>query len=245
MGRLSGVSYASDFQGKAANCLRARFGANLRWFFALMFGVGLSTGLCSIAAGQDQAHIESLLVQLGNANAALTAPAELEVLAWQDPDSRQYLGIRLPSLIAIAAARGDVQLWITSLRVTADLKMVEAVPVLSKFLRYDNRGGPTDFGMAAHLFDDPVAYALSEIGEPATDSVSGVFQDGDAATRRRATIVLWNIGTENARAAIRRQIDKEPDSGLRDFMRDKLGCEWRIRMCGIPYHAQGSRALEI
>jgi HEAT repeat protein len=201
-------------------------------------------GLSTVATGQDRAHLENLLAKIGNAESAIEALEELRALAKEDPDSRQYIANRLPSLIAIAA-RGDVQLWMSTLQLTADLKVVEAVPILTRLLRSDNRGGPTNFGMAAHLFDDPVANALSQIGEPAVDSVAQLFQDGDLATRRRATIVLWNIYTENAREAIRRQIDKEPDQGLKSLMQDKLGCEWRVRVCAYSYQTQGMRLVEI
>jgi hypothetical protein len=91
------------------------------------------------------------------------------------------------------------------------------VPILTELLRKDNKGIATSFGAAATLYDDPVAKALSEIGEPATDSVAGLFADGDAPTRRRAAIVLSNIGTPNAREALLRQIDREPDPDLENI----------------------------
>jgi hypothetical protein len=96
------------------------------------------------------------------------------------------------------------------------------VPILTELLRKDNKGIATSFGAAATLYDDPVAKALSEIGEPATDSVAGLFADGDAPTRRRAAIVLSNIGTPNAREGLLRQIDREPDPNLKTFMKSKV-----------------------
>jgi hypothetical protein len=193
----------------------------MRWIFSLMLGTGMAVGLCSAAVGQDRTRLEKLLTQLGDAQSAREASAQLKTLAQEDPDSRQYIANRLPSLIAIAA-RGDLQLWISSLDLTADLKVAEAVPILTELLRKDNRGIPTNFGAAARLYDDPVAKALSEIGEPATNSVAKLFQDGDAPTRRRAATVLSNIGSPSAREAIRHQIDNEPDPGLKAFMQSKI-----------------------
>jgi hypothetical protein len=192
----------------------------MRWIFSLIFGAGMFSGLCSVAIGQDRAHIESLFAKIGYAETSKEASAELRALAQQDPDSRQYIAKRLPSLITIAA-RGNLQLWITSLQLTTDLKIVEAVPVLTGLLRYDNKGIPTSLGAAARLYDDPVAKALSEIGEPATDLVAGLFQNGDPPTRRRAAIVLSNIGTVKAREALRLQIEKEPDPEIKAFIQSK------------------------
>jgi HEAT repeat protein len=193
----------------------------MRWILSFMLCAAMVSGLCSVARGQDRAHIESLFVKIGDAKNTKEACAELKTLAQQDPDSRQYIANRLPSLIAIAA-QGDLQLWISTLELTADLKIAEAVPVLTELLRKDNKGIATSFGAAATLYDDPVAKALSEIGEPAMDSVAGLFQNGDPPTRRRAAIVLSNIGTPNAREAILRQIDREPDPDLKAFMKGKV-----------------------
>jgi HEAT repeat protein len=105
-----------------------------------------------------------------------------------------------------------------------DLKVAEAAPILAEQLKYDHRVA-TSFGADSILSDDPVAWSLSLIGEPATDSVAGLFADGDAPTRRRAAIVLSNIGTPNAREALLRQIDREPDPDLKTLMKSKVTSE--------------------
>jgi len=186
-----------------------------------MLGITMVVGTCSHAVGQDTAHLESLLTKLGDADAARGASTELKALAKDDPASRQYIADRLPSLIAVAA-RGDLQLWISSLELTANLKIVEAVPTLTELLRKDNTGIVTSFGAHSILYDDPVAKALSEVGEPATQPVAKLFEDGDAPTRRRAAIVLGNIGTPNARAALVRQIPLEQVDDLRAVMKDRV-----------------------
>jgi HEAT repeat protein len=186
-----------------------------------MLVVEMVLGLGSVAVAQDTAHLESLLAKLGDSKAAKGASAELETLSKEDPVSRQYIANRLPSLIEIAA-KGDLQLWISSLQLTADLKIVEAVPVLAELLRNDNQGVVTSFGAHAILYDDPVAKALSEIGDPAVQSVAKLFEDGDAPTRRRAAVVLSNIGSPAARESLRRQIDNEPDPELKAFMQSKV-----------------------
>jgi len=151
------------------------------------------------------------------------ASLDLASLAKADPASRQYIANRLPSLLAAAAREGDLQLWISSLGLVTELKTIEAVPVLTELLRKENTGfilwGPVGH---ARLYDDPVAYALSEIGDPATQPVAKLFQDGDAATRRRAAIVLGNIATPQAREALVRQILLEQVDDLRAVMQDQV-----------------------
>jgi HEAT repeat protein len=194
--------------------------------FLLPLIVGIILVLPSLAEAQDQTRIENLLAKLADAHVAMSACADLEKLAAEDPDARQYIAKRISSLIAIAATKGDLQFWISSLKITDELKIVEAVPLLTKLLRYENYFGPTNFGFHAHLYDDLVAKALSDIGEPATQSVAALFDDGDAPTRRRAAIVLWNIGTPQASEALLRQINREPDTELRSFMQNKIDHEW-------------------
>jgi HEAT repeat protein len=188
----------------------------MRWILILVLSIGSLAG-SSIAIGQDRAHLESLLTKLDDADSARAASTELRAIAQQDLDSRQYIANRLPALIAIGA-QGDVQLWISSLELTANLKVVEAVPLLTELLKKDNRGIATSFGAAERMYDDPVAKALSEIGDPATQPVARLFSSGDLATRRRATIVLWNIGTPLSRKSLLDQIEREPDQELRSFM---------------------------
>jgi HEAT repeat protein len=193
----------------------------MRWILSWMLGVAMALGLCSVGAGQDRGHIENLLAKLDDSATARGASEELKTLAKQDQDSRQYLANRLPSLIT-TGSRGDLQLWYSSLELVAELKIIETVPVLTELLRKENRGPVTDFIAAARLYDDPVAYALSQIGEPATQSVAKLFEDGDAATRRRAAIVLGNIATPHARQALLSQIQNEQADDLRAVMQDEV-----------------------
>jgi HEAT repeat protein len=193
----------------------------MRWILTVTLGIGIAAALSSAAVAQDAGHLESLLTTLGDAKTAKDARSELRTLAAGDPHSRQYVAQRLPALIA-AASKGDLQLWISSLQLTADLKAAEAVPILTEYLRYDNRFGPSSFGTDFNLYDDPVAKALSAIGEPATQSVVKLFEDGDPATRRRAAIVLGNIATPQARQALLSQIQIEQVDDLRAVMQDQV-----------------------
>ncbi len=194
----------------------------MRWILPLMLCAAAVAGLCPTAVSQDTAHIESLLAKLGDANAQRGASLDLASLAKGDPASRQYIDNRLPSLLAIAARTGDVQLLYSSVGLVSELKPVEAVPVLTELLRKENSWPVTSFGAHARLYDNPIAYALSELGEPATQSVAKLFDDGDAATRRRAAIVLGNIASPNARQALLSQIQMEQADDLRAVMKDQV-----------------------
>jgi hypothetical protein len=77
----------------------------MRWAFSLILSALVAAGPCPAALGQDLGHLESLLTKLDDAKATRDARSELRTLAAQDPDSRQYIAQRLPSLIAIALCR--------------------------------------------------------------------------------------------------------------------------------------------
>jgi HEAT repeat protein len=182
----------------------------MRGIFLWMLGAGMALGLCHAVAGQDRPHIEGLFAQL----------EKDETLAREDSDSHDYIAERLPFLIR--GSDDKLLLWLSAVQMAGELKDAKTVPILTKLLRRDHRSGPVTLGMDSILYDDPVAKALSLIGDPATDSVAGLFENGDPDTRRRAAIVLTNIGTPDAREAILRQIDKEPDPKLKAFMQSKV-----------------------
>jgi len=195
----------------------------MRWILSLTLGVLTAAGTCTVATGQDLGHLESLLTKLGDAKAARDASAELKQLANQDPASRQYIANRLPSLLATAARAGDPQLLYSSVGLVTELKAVEAVPVLTELLRQDSHWYfVTGLLSQDRLYDNPIAYALSELGDPATQPVAKLFDDGDAATRRRAAIVLGNIATPTARQALLNQIQNERADDLRAVMQDQV-----------------------
>jgi HEAT repeat protein len=188
----------------------------------MLLGAGTIPGLFSVAIAQDRSHIENLFTQLDDTQSAEKASEGLKTLAQAVAESRQYITKRVPTLIAIAGQQGRPMLCQGSLELAGDLKVIEAVPLLTELLRKENHGIASNFIMARRLCDDPVAKALSQIGEPATDSVAGLFENGDPDTRRRAAIVLWNIGTPRAREALLHQIAIEPDQNLRAFMETKV-----------------------
>lgn len=193
----------------------------MREIFSWMLGAGIALGLCHTVAGQDRPHIEGLFAQLvDNGKIREPAYAELITLAREDPDSYDYIADRIPSLMRDSG--GKPFLWLSAVQMAGELRAAKTIPILTELLRRDNRSGPVTLGWDSILYDDPVATALSLIGEPATDSVAGLFENGDPATRRRAAIVLSNIGTPRARQALLSQIDKEPDPKLKAFIQSKV-----------------------
>jgi HEAT repeat protein len=191
----------------------------MRVISSLMLGIAMMSGLCAVMAGQQRSQIEDLFAKLDSGVTNEEASAELRKFAADDPESRDYITKRLLVLI-----RGEDKgfLWYNSVQLIGQLKITEAAPTLAEALRRDHRSGFFTLGLDARLYDDPVAKSLSEIGEPAVDSVTKLFQDGDTPTRRRTTIVLSNIGSASAREAISRQIVNESDAELKAFMQRKL-----------------------
>ena len=71
------------------------------------------------------------------------------------------------------------------------------------------------------LDDDPVAKALVKIGQPAIGPVSGILEDKDKGqhTRMRTALVLYNMNSPEAVAALAHDLQTETDPRVRSFIK--------------------------
>ena len=86
-------------------------------------------------------------------------------------------------------------------------------------------GSPASTMTSRGRFDaDPVAKALVKIGQPTIGPVSGILEDKDKGQniRIRAALVLYNINSPNADAALADDLRTETDPHLRSLIEARL-----------------------
>lgn len=192
----------------------------MRWLIWIMVSVSLCVGADPAQSDQQLSEVKALLRELQDTESTGKATDRIEDLANKDVSARKYIATQLPALIEKNSI-GPV--WLNAVRLAGDLKIVEAVPVLVMSLRQDNVGGSTTFAEAERLDNDAAGKALVKIGSPAIQPVSQLLENRDMNVRWRAALVLVNIDSPVARQVLHRHISNEGDSGLREFIRKKLG----------------------
>jgi len=96
--------------------------------------------------------------------------------------------------------------------------MGEAAPALSKWLSMDTGGGFYSLGLEERLERCAPGKALYEIGDPAIPAIQEVLVHGILKERWRAYLVLGNIGSPRALAALRERLPDEQEEGLRSYI---------------------------
>lgn len=142
-------------------------------------------------------------------------------LARKDPDARQYVVQKLPGMIDKPETD---EVWLNAVRLAGQLKAAEAVPSLQKALSRGRLGGPlnTTFTTQIRLDDDVVAKALSEIGDPAVPAVADFLKSREPKTRRRAVLILRNIGSPTSRKILGDHLQHESDPNIKDVIENSL-----------------------
>ncbi len=133
-------------------------------------------------------------------------------MAKSDASVLDYLSANLPMLIEKRAV-GPV--WLNSVRLAGDLKIVSAVDALVAALGQNNKGGTLTFAEEFRLDTDPPGKALAEIGDPAVPAVARALESPRKDIRWRATLVLVNINSPLSRDALRSHLTVETDGALR------------------------------
>ena len=191
----------------------------MRLLVVMLFAL-MSNGLQ--LAGQDvvsQTQLGHLVEQLQNDTTSDQAAIQLQALAKTDSAVKPFLSAQLPEILE-RYPRGSV--WLNAVRLAGSLRVVSAVPNLVAELSLPTKTGVISFTSERRLEDDPPGKALAEIGEPATQLVAKALERNDKAVRWRAALVLMNINSTNARQALRRHLQKEPDPNLRAVIQDAI-----------------------
>jgi hypothetical protein len=141
-------------------------------------------------------------------------------LARKDPRAREYVMQKLPDMI-----RGpESEVWLLAIRLAGKLKAREAIPALQEVM--SRRPFPAEtsltFAGIMRLDNDIVAKTLSQIGDPAIPAVAELLRSGDVTMRYRAVLVLRNIGSPEARKALRNRLPRETDPEVKKVIQDGL-----------------------
>lgn len=178
--------------------------------------------LCIAATGigppslcaQEPVELQRLLERFQSPDTTDAATQELMRMGASDPQARDYLAARLPSVIE---KRLDPNVWLNAVQLAGKLKIVETIPAIAKWIRPVAQGTVT-LGGVMQLRNDPAAKALIAIGNPSVPTLAALLKRGNRHERETAAIALHHIGTLAAHQALRDHARVEADPNLRDFI---------------------------
>jgi hypothetical protein len=182
----------------------------------------------ALASAQAAApELPQLITQLKNPGTSDEALTQLKTLAMSNASARRSLAKELPELISKTSQdRSQYSVWINSVRLAGELKIEESIPVLVSLFEPIVYGPSALSTMSsrATLANDPVAKALVQVGQPAIGPVSGILEnkEKDQYTRLRAALVLYNMNSPDADAALAHDLQTETDPRVRSFIERRL-----------------------
>jgi HEAT repeat protein len=178
--------------------------------------------LCARATAQEVPDIHKLFAQLNEPSTTDVAAREIQKAAGKDSSARQYIVQKLPEMID--KQKPEDAVWQNAVRLAGQLKASEAIPSLQKALSLGKVGGPqiTTFGIQGRLEDDIVSKALSEIGDPAIPAVTKLLTSEDKRSRRRAVLILRNMGSPASRKVLQDHLQHETDKIVRELIETGL-----------------------
>lgn len=185
------------------------------------FCAGLVALALGVAAPEEQKLLlaQKLLTDLQSSEQAVSnrAAERLLELAKGDPEVRQFLVSRLPTLLQKDPPDlGGFQAWMweNGFRLVGKLKIEEGICTLVKHLL--TRTTPeAGIGFSYYFGDRAAVGALIDMGAPAVPAMVQVLKDGKPPEREAAAYILGKIGTNAARATLRRALAKERDPKVR------------------------------
>jgi hypothetical protein len=171
----------------------------------------------STCSGQTNQDVASLFVELCQPSTTDHAASEIARFARKDSGARQYIVERLPGILK----RTEIdRVWLNAVRLAGELKAEQTIPALRKALSLGKVGGPhvMTFTTEMVLDDDVVAKAISQMGDAAIPGVRDLLARQAAKDRRRAVLILRNMGTPTARRVLQEHLPNETDPRNRDLI---------------------------
>jgi HEAT repeat protein len=174
------------------------------------------------ATAQEVPDVPKLFVQLNEPSTTDVAAREIQKAASKDSSARQYIVQKLPEVID--KQKPEDAVWQNAVRLAGQLKASEAIPSLQKALSLGKVGGPMQITLSTEirLDDDIVSKALSEIGDPAIPAVSRPLASEDKRSRRRAVLILRNMGSPASRKVLQDHLQQETDKIVRELIETGL-----------------------
>jgi len=179
------------------------------------------------ASAQTAPELQQLVTQLHDPATSDEASTQLKALAGSNADARRHLANELPGLISKSSQDpSQYKVWINSVQLAGELKIEQTIPVLVSLfdpVRY-SRTAVSTITSRARLDDDPIAKALVRVGQPAIGPVSGILEGKDRVqhTRLRAALVLYNMNSPEADAALVHDLQTETDPRVRSYIEERL-----------------------
>jgi HEAT repeat protein len=184
----------------------------LRFFAVLIFGI-----MTCFAQSSDD--VKELLKELANPATTSNAASRLIKVAHAYTEPRKLINQQLPTMLLQTR---DVPVVQSEAKVAGALRLESAIPSLIQLLSWFNYDGNTTLSGMSQLKYDPVARALYEIGGPADPALSEALESNDLETRRRVASILVLRNTPETKTILRKHLDKEPDSHLKNFIQLNL-----------------------
>ena len=172
-----------------------------------------------VLAAQSVPQLDVLLRALRSDATSDRASTELLNLARSSSEVRQRLVNELPPLIAIGP-RGNEKPWQNAAQLAGSLRIVEAVPALTKWIVLTD--GTLTISRYERLGDNIAGQNLARIGDPAIPSLLVVLTRDDVDERTEAIRVLKLIASPRAKDALRTQLRRETDPKLRQVIENAL-----------------------
>jgi hypothetical protein len=177
------------------------------------------------AQSQPPSELRTLLVQLKTPETTQQSAAKLLSMSQSQPAVRNLLSDELPTMLI---ENNDFDVMQAETMLAGDLKLDTTIQPLVDLLNkpvhsFHSRKSryileDRTLSRFAELRDDPVARALSEIGEPALPALSVPLESTSVDLRRRTIRILLRIKTPQSRAMLQRHVPKEPDAELKKYL---------------------------
>jgi HEAT repeat protein len=180
-----------------------------------------------VVAVQSQAtpELQTLLVQLKAPETTHQSASKLMSISQSQPAVRNLLSDELPTMLV---DNDDFDVMQAETMLAGDLKLETTIHSLVNLLNkpvhsFHSRKSryileDRTLTRFAELRDDPVARALSEIGEPALPALSVPLESPSVDVRRRAIRILLRIKTPQSRAMLQQRVSKETDVELKKYL---------------------------
>jgi HEAT repeat protein len=177
--------------------------------------------VASTCSGQTNQDVASLFAKLCQPSTTDHAASEIARVAQKDSGARQYIVERLPGMLKRTETD---RVWLNAVSLAGELRAEETIPDLQKALSLGKVGGPhvATFTTEMRLDDDIVAKALSQMGDAAIPVARDLLASQATKDRRRAVLILRNMGTPAAHRVLQDHLPIETDPANRDLIESWL-----------------------
>lgn len=108
--------------------------------------------------------------------------------------------------------------WLNAVSLAGELKIVEAMPALAKWVSVRTGGGMTTLSSESGLINSPAGTALVQIGDPAIPALQETLEHGELHTRWDSARALVLVNSPKAKAALREHSLRESDQSLAAYL---------------------------